>query len=184
MDRFSCCLISLPGLPTALQVAETLLLRHAGLPDLKPEDIVSGHGPQFTSRVWWAFLKKLGVTVSLPSGYQPQSNWQVERMNQGLGRFLMRHCQDRQGEWAHFLPWAQNSLLSHLLLLLPSGVQRQLKTNHRSCGSSLHIPCTHYLHLWIIMIHTIKCITSSPLCHSPMFTHQLVLFLFISVLPR
>ena len=56
-----------------------------------------------------------GVTVSLTSGYWPQSNGQVERMNQELGKFLRSHCQDRQGEWAQFLPeaeYAQN-LLRH-----------------------------------------------------------------------
>jgi hypothetical protein len=34
-------------------------------------------------------------------------------MNQELGMFLRSHWQDRQGEWARFLPWAelaQNSL--------------------------------------------------------------------------
>ncbi|KAM9420257.1 uncharacterized protein ACWYII_020894 [Salvelinus alpinus] len=53
------------------------------------------------------------VMVSLASGYQPQSNGEVERTNQELGRFLRGHCQDRQREWAWFLPWAeyaQNSL--------------------------------------------------------------------------
>ncbi|XP_038818482.1 uncharacterized protein LOC120019232 [Salvelinus namaycush] len=42
-------------------------------------------------------MEKLGVTVSLTSGYRPQSNRQVERMNQELGRFLRSHCQDREG---------------------------------------------------------------------------------------
>ncbi|XP_045563772.1 uncharacterized protein [Salmo salar] len=55
-----------------------------------PEDIVSDSGLQFTSRVWKAFMEKLGVTFSLTSGYRPQSNGQVERMNQELGRFFRR----------------------------------------------------------------------------------------------
>ena len=114
VDRFSksCRLIPLSGLPTALQVAEALFQQvflHNGL----PEDIVSDHGSQFTSRVWRAFMEKLGVTFSLTSRYRPQSNGQVERVNQELGRFLRSHYQDRQGEWTQFLPWAaytQNSL--------------------------------------------------------------------------
>jgi hypothetical protein len=51
--------------------------------------------------------------VSPTSGYHSQSNGQVERMTQELGRFLRGHCQDRQGERARFFPWAeyaQNSL--------------------------------------------------------------------------
>ena len=52
VDHFykSCCLLPLPGLPTALQTAEALfthVFRHYGV----PEDIVSDRGPQFTARV-------------------------------------------------------------------------------------------------------------------------------------
>ncbi|XP_064805797.1 uncharacterized protein LOC135522988 [Oncorhynchus masou masou] len=83
VDRFSksCRLLPLPGIPTALQTAEALfthVFRHYGV----PEDIVSDRGPQFTSRVWRAFKERLGVSVSLTSGYHPESNGQVERVNQ------------------------------------------------------------------------------------------------------
>jgi hypothetical protein len=79
VDRFSksCRLPPLPGIPTALQTAEALfthVFRHYGV----PEDIVSERGPQFTSRVWRAFMEHLGVLVSLTSGYHPESNGQVE----------------------------------------------------------------------------------------------------------
>uniref|UniRef100_A0A8K9UP97 Gypsy retrotransposon integrase-like protein 1 n=1 Tax=Oncorhynchus mykiss TaxID=8022 RepID=A0A8K9UP97_ONCMY len=114
VDRFSksCRLLPLPGLPTALQTAEALfthVFRHYGV----PEDIVSDRGPQFTSRVWKAFMERLGISVSLTSGFHPESNGQVERVNQDVGRFLRSYCQDRPGEWAKFVPWAemaQNSL--------------------------------------------------------------------------
>uniref|UniRef100_A0AAZ3QS83 Gypsy retrotransposon integrase-like protein 1 n=1 Tax=Oncorhynchus tshawytscha TaxID=74940 RepID=A0AAZ3QS83_ONCTS len=83
VDRFSksCRLIPLPGLPTALQTALfTHVFRHYGV----PEDIVSDRGPQFTSRVWRAFMERLGVSVSLTSGFHPESNGQVERVNQDV----------------------------------------------------------------------------------------------------
>ncbi|KAK1793441.1 hypothetical protein P4O66_011819, partial [Electrophorus voltai] len=54
-----------------------------------PEDIVLDQDTQFTSRVWRELLGKLNImvslTVSLTSGYQPQANGQVERINQELG---------------------------------------------------------------------------------------------------
>jgi hypothetical protein len=58
VDRLSksCRLLPLTGLPTALQTAEALLthvFRHYRM----PEDIVSDRGPQFTSRVWRAFME-------------------------------------------------------------------------------------------------------------------------------
>lgn len=46
---------------------------------------LSDRGPQFTSRLWKAFMEKLGVTVSLTSGFHPQSNGQFERINQEIG---------------------------------------------------------------------------------------------------
>ncbi len=78
-----------------------------------PEDIVSDRGPQFISRVWDAFFILLGVTVSLSSGYHPQSNGQTERKVQEMGCFLRTFCHGHQDAWNQFLGWAeyaQNSL--------------------------------------------------------------------------
>ncbi len=44
-----------------------------------PEDIVSDRGPQFIYRVWKDFLKLLGVTVSLSSGYRRSTGRRRER---------------------------------------------------------------------------------------------------------
>ncbi len=78
-----------------------------------PEDIVSDRGTQFTSQVWRAFCKHLDINVSLTSGYHPQSNGQVERLNQEIGRYLRTYCSREQHGWSEFLPWAeyaQNSI--------------------------------------------------------------------------
>ncbi|KAL0146495.1 hypothetical protein M9458_058126 [Cirrhinus mrigala] len=88
IDRFSkfCRLIPLKRLPTALETAECLfnhVFRYYGL----PEDIVSDRGPQFISRVWKSFFKLLGVTVSLSSGYHPQTNGQREKFKRWGGSF-------------------------------------------------------------------------------------------------
>ncbi|KAI2649352.1 Transposon Tf2-6 polyprotein [Labeo rohita] len=114
IDRFSksCRLIPLKGLPTSMETALALfnhVFRVYGL----PEDIVSDRGTQFTSQVWKAFCKQLDINVSLTSGYHPQSNGQVERLNQEIGRYLRTYCSREQHRWSEFLPWAeyaQNSL--------------------------------------------------------------------------
>ncbi|KAI2647858.1 Transposon Tf2-9 polyprotein [Labeo rohita] len=114
IDRFSksCRLVPLKGLPTAMETALALfnhVFRVYGL----PEDIVSDRGTQFTSQVWKAFCKQLDINVSLTSGYHPQSNGQVERLNQEIGRYLRSYCSREQHRWSEFLPWAeyaQNSL--------------------------------------------------------------------------
>ena len=72
-----------------------------------PGNIVSVRGPQFTSRVWKAFMERLGVSVSPTSGLHLESNGQVERVNQDVGKFLRSYCQDRPGEWARHIPWAE-----------------------------------------------------------------------------
>lgn len=89
IDRFSkaCKLIPLKSLPTAFVTAELLMehvFRNFGI----PEDIVSERGPQFISQVWQAFFTLMNVTVSLSSGYHPQTNGQTERKIQDVGRFL------------------------------------------------------------------------------------------------
>ncbi|KAI2645263.1 Transposon Tf2-8 polyprotein [Labeo rohita] len=112
VDRFSkaCKLIPLRGLPTAMETAEHLfhqVFRHYGL----PEEIVSDRGPQFTSHVWKAFFKLLGITVNLSSGYHPQTNGQTERK-----------IQETLPPWSRFLPWAeyaQNSLRQDTTGLTP-----------------------------------------------------------------
>ncbi|KAK3571296.1 hypothetical protein QTP86_005932 [Hemibagrus guttatus] len=114
IDRSSkaCRLIPLKGLPTVMETAESLfhhVFRVYGI----PEDIVSDRGTQFASQVWKAFCKQLDINVSLTSGYHPQSNGQVERLNQEIGRYLRSYCGREQHRWSEFLPWAeyaQNSL--------------------------------------------------------------------------
>ncbi|KAI2661157.1 Transposon Tf2-6 polyprotein [Labeo rohita] len=114
VDRFSkaCKLIPLPGLPTAMNTAQLLfsqIFRHFGI----PEDIVSDRGTQFTSRVWREFFRLLGVSISLSSGYHPETNGQTERKIQEICRYLRSYCHNHQESWNQYLPWAeyaQNSL--------------------------------------------------------------------------
>ncbi|KAL0154036.1 hypothetical protein M9458_050695, partial [Cirrhinus mrigala] len=123
IDRFSkgCRFIPLTKLPTAMETAELLcnwVFRFYGL----PEDIVSDRGPQFSSRLWASFCRLLRINVSLTSGYHPQANGQVERLNQELSRFLRSYCHDHQEDWSRFLFWAeyaQNSLRKPTTQLTP-----------------------------------------------------------------
>ncbi len=57
-----------------------------------------------------------GLTVSLSSGYHPQTNSQAKRKIQELGRYLWAYCQEDQYRRSCFLLWAeyaQNSLLQN-----------------------------------------------------------------------
>ncbi|KAK3529847.1 hypothetical protein QTP86_007257 [Hemibagrus guttatus] len=123
VDRFSkgYRLIPLKGLPTAMQSADAMF-QHVFCNFGLPEDIVSDWGSQFTSRVWGSLCARLGIGVSLSSGYHPQSNGQAERLNQEIGRFLRSYCSREQHRWSEFLPWAeyaQNSLIHSSTGLTP-----------------------------------------------------------------
>ncbi|KAI2647675.1 Transposon Tf2-11 polyprotein [Labeo rohita] len=65
-----------------------------------PEEIVSDRGPQFIFHVWKAFIKLLGISVNLSSGYHPQTNGQTERKIQELGRYLRAYCHEDQHSWS------------------------------------------------------------------------------------
>ncbi len=85
VDRFSktARFIPLPKLPAAKETALAVfdhVFRVHGL----PTDIVSDRGPQFVSQFWREFCRQIGATVSLSSGFHPQTNGQAERVNQIL----------------------------------------------------------------------------------------------------
>ncbi len=74
---------------------------------------VPDRGPQFVSKFWSEFCRLLGATVSLSSGYHPQSNGQTERANQDLERMLWCVVSQNPSSWSQQLSWveyAHNSL--------------------------------------------------------------------------
>ncbi len=86
VDRFSKAarFIPLPKLPTAKETAE-LVINHVFRVFGIPQDIASDRGPQFASQFWQVFCQSLGATVSLSSGFHPESN------GQGLNKVLRLH---------------------------------------------------------------------------------------------
>ena len=114
VDRFSksAHFIALPKLPTAKETAE-LLVQHVVRAHGFPVDVVSDRGPQFTAGFWRAFCSLIGASVSLSSGFHPESNGQTERMNQEMETTLRCLASDNPSTWSHKLLWveyAHNSL--------------------------------------------------------------------------
>ncbi len=114
MDRFSktAHFIPLPKLPSAKETVATVVnhvFRIHGL----PVDVVSDRGPQFVSKFWREFCRLLGATVSLSSGFHPQTNGQTERANQDLEMVLRCLVTQNPTSWCQQLSWveyAHNSL--------------------------------------------------------------------------
>ena len=111
VDRFSKAvhLVALPKLPSSAETA-SLLTEHVYRLHGLPSDIVSDRGPQFTSQVWRAFCKEIGATISLSSGYHPQTNGQAERTNQSLESALRCVSALHPTSWSKDLPWVEYSL--------------------------------------------------------------------------
>ena len=87
-----------------------------------PRDVVSDRGPQFISQFWKAFCSLVGATVSLSSGYHPQSNGQTERLNQELETGLRCLVSRNPTTWSKHLIWveyAHNTLPSSATGLSP-----------------------------------------------------------------
>ena len=57
-------------------------------------------GPQFVSRFWKEFCKLIRATVSLTSGYHPESNGQTERLNQELETGLRCLVSQNPASWS------------------------------------------------------------------------------------
>ena len=108
VDRFSKMVhfVPLPKLPSAKETAEVLLLHVFRLHGF-PKDVVSDRGPQFASRFWKAFCSLLGATVSLTTGYHPQSNGQTERLNQELETGLRCLVSQNPATWSKHLIWVE-----------------------------------------------------------------------------
>lgn len=123
VDRFSKAVhfVALPVLPTAHETAD-LLVQHIFHLHGIPLDIVSDQGPQFRSQAWKAFCQALGASVSLTSGFHPQTNGETERANQNLVSALRCVTTANPSSWSSHLAWieyAHNFLTSAATGLSP-----------------------------------------------------------------
>lgn len=67
--------------PSAKATVEVMLSHVFRLHGL-PRDVVSDRGPQFIPQFWKVFCSLLGTSVSLSSGYHPQTNGLSQQLNQ------------------------------------------------------------------------------------------------------
>ena len=123
VDRFSklAHFVPLPKLPSAKETAE-LVLQHVFRIHGLPVDVVSDRGLQFTSIFWREFCSLVGATVSLSSGFHPQSNGQMERKNLEMETALRCMVSKNPASWSQQLLWveyAHNTLTSSATGLSP-----------------------------------------------------------------
>ena len=68
-----------------------------------PRMILSDRGPQFTLKFMEEFTKVLGTKRKLSTVYHPQTNGQMERINQEIGMFLQHYVNYQQDNWTDWL---------------------------------------------------------------------------------
>ena len=111
---------------TALQTAE-LLLKHVVKYFGLPTRIISDRNPRWTSQVWNSLARLFDTKLALSTSKHPQTDGQMEVMNQTLETMLRAYVQADQKDWAKWLDILQfvynnmthsshNQVLAKLLL--------------------------------------------------------------------
>ena len=63
--------------------------------------------PIFTSTLWQSLFKALNVQLQLTSAYHPQTDGQIERVNQCLEKYLRCMCFTSPRRWHYWLSLAE-----------------------------------------------------------------------------
>ena len=87
---------------TAKTVANLLYKRFISIFG-SPERLISDQGANFTSKLIQELCDLLGIKKLRTTAYHPQTNGQVERMNQTLTRMIGKLSRDKKDNWTHHL---------------------------------------------------------------------------------
>lgn len=68
--------------------------------------IISNRGPQFVSKFLKNLYALLGIKGNPSTGYHPQTDRQVERINQEIEQYLRIFINHHQSDWVDWLPMA------------------------------------------------------------------------------
>jgi len=72
-----------------------------------PKKIISDRGPQFASMFIEELCKALGIKRTMSMAYYPQTDSQMERINQEVEVFLRHYINYRQDDWTKWLATAE-----------------------------------------------------------------------------
>ncbi|CCF47886.1 hypothetical protein NDA11_005501 [Ustilago hordei] len=68
-----------------------------------PDHMVSDRGRQFISQAWKECAESMGAKHLLSTAYHPQTDGQMERVNQVVEQYLWMYCNYEQDDWANLL---------------------------------------------------------------------------------
>jgi transposase InsO family protein len=72
-----------------------------------PTKIISDRDPRFASKFTRELCKLLGIQQNISTAYHPHTDGQSERSNQWLEQYLRFWVNERQDDWAQYLPLAE-----------------------------------------------------------------------------
>ena len=72
-----------------------------------PESVVSNRGPQFVAELTKELNRMLGIRMKLSTTFHPQTDGQMEQMNQELEQYLQFFIEHRQKDWLEWLAVAE-----------------------------------------------------------------------------
>ena len=72
-----------------------------------PESVVSDRGPQFAAELMKELNRILGMETRLSTVFHPQTDGQMEQMNQELEQYLQFFIEHRQKDWPEWLALAK-----------------------------------------------------------------------------
>jgi hypothetical protein len=93
---------------TASQLANLYISRIVTLQGI-PKEISSDHGSLFTSKFWDSFQEAMGTHITWSTAYHPQSQRQVEQVNQILEDMLRAYVIFFGKKWEESPPYAEFS---------------------------------------------------------------------------
>jgi hypothetical protein len=96
------CVEEISGEETAALYAKHVFAKY-GL----PTKIISDRDPRFASKFTRELCKMLGIQQNISTAYHPRTDGQSERSNQWLEQYLRFWVNERQDDWAQYLPLAK-----------------------------------------------------------------------------
>jgi len=79
-----------------------------------PKRVISDRGPQFVALFTKELYRLLGIRISSSTAWYPQTDGQMERVNQELDQFLRLFVNERQDDWYDLLPVAEFQHNNHV----------------------------------------------------------------------
>ena len=79
-----------------------------------PKCVISDRGPQFIARFTRELYRLLGIKLASSTAWHPQTNGQMERINQELNQYLWLFVNEQQDDWYDLLPMAKFQHNNHV----------------------------------------------------------------------